>query len=186
MVLDILLEKKVESFSLLNNRETFEFIHSNLTIIKIITYINAPIERCFDLSTSIDLHKISTSKTKEEAIAGVTNGLVKLNDKVTWKAKHFGIWHQLQVQITEYERPLFFVDEMIKGTFKSMRHRHEFKQIESGTIMVDQFEFSSPFGILGKIVDHFILKNYMTNFLKERNEVVKDFAESDKWKEVIL
>ena len=45
--------------------------------------INAPIERCFDLSRSIDLHTLSTSHTNEKAIAGVTSGLIGLNEEVT-------------------------------------------------------------------------------------------------------
>ncbi len=149
------------------------------------TLINAPIKRCFDLSTSIDLHKISASKTNEETIAGVTEGLINLHETVTWKAKHFGFWHRMKVQITEYKKPNYFVDEMVDGIFKFMKHRHEFRQTENGTIMTDIFDFSSPLGILGKIVDHLILKNYMTNFLKKRNQIIKEFAESEQWKEVL-
>jgi len=149
------------------------------------TQIKAPIERCFDLSTSIDLHKISATKTKEEAIAGTTSGLIKINESVTWRAKHFGIWHKMTVKITAYEQPNYFIDEMTKGTFKFMKHKHEFLPNESGTLMIDTFEFSSPLGILGRMVDRFILKSYMTNFLKERNMVIKQFAESDRWKEVL-
>jgi len=149
------------------------------------TIINAPIERCFDLSTSIDLHKISASKSKEQAINGITSGLIKLNETVTWKAKHFGFWHKMKVEITEYEKPNYFVDEMIEGAFKSMKHRHEFKQTKNETEMTDIFEFSSPFGFLGKIVDNFVLRNYMSKFIKERNCVIKEFAETSKWKQVL-
>ena len=82
-----------------------------MTKIELYTLFDAPVERCFDLSTSIDLHKISASKTSEQAIAGVTEGLIKLNNTVTWRAKHFGIWHKMKVQITEYKKPDYFVDE---------------------------------------------------------------------------
>ncbi len=156
-----------------------------MNLITLKTHINAPIERCFYLSTSIDLHKIAASKSNEEAIAGITEGLIKLNETVTWRAKHFGFWFIMKVKITEYNEPNFFVDEMISGMFKSMRHRHEFKQTDNGTIMIDKFEFSSPLGFLGKMVDYIILKNYMTTFLEERNQVIVEFAESEKWKKVI-
>ena len=146
------------------------------------TKINGPVERCFNLSTSIDLHKISASKSKEQAINGVTHGLIKLNETVTWKAKHFGIWHKMKVQITEYEKPKFFVDEMLEGSFKYMKHKHEFHPAENGTLMIDTFEFSSPLGILGRVVDRLILMKYMTQFLIERNRVIKECAESNKWK----
>lgn len=149
------------------------------------TRINAPLERCFDLSTSIDLHKKSAINTSEEAIDGITTGLIQLNQTVTWRAKHFAVWHKMKVQITEYDRPHYFVDEMVWGIFKSMKHKHEFKPTDSGTMMIDKFEFSSPFGFLGRIVDRIILINYMTNFLQERNQVIKEFAESEKWKKVL-
>ena len=74
---------------------------------------------------------------------------------------------------------------MVKGSFKFMKHKHEFKQIGKETIIKDTFEFSSPFGVIGKLVDKLILKNYLTKFLKERNQVVKEFAETEKWKEVL-
>ena len=51
--------------------------------IKLETEINAPQKIVFDLSRSIDLHKISTKETNEEAIAGVTSGLIGENQSVT-------------------------------------------------------------------------------------------------------
>jgi len=156
-----------------------------MPLIKLTTKIHAPKKRCFDLSRSIDLHKISTEHTKEEAVAGVTSGLIGLHESVTWKARHFGMMQQLATQITEFESPNFFVDEMIEGAFQSFRHEHHFEEFEEGTIMTDYFDYSSPFGILGKMVDAIILKKYMTNLLTKRNQVIKEFAETERWKELI-
>lgn len=151
------------------------------------TEINAPIERCFDLSRSIDLHKISTEHTNEEAIDGVTSGLIKLNESVTWRAKHFGIYQTLTTKITEFDSPKFFVDEMVKGAFKGFRHEHHFHSTEhDGTLMTDIFDYKSPLGIIGKLIDMIVLKRYMTKLLDKRNATIKEFAESDKWKSVLL
>ena len=46
-------------------------------------------------------------------------------------------------------------------------------------------EFVSPFGFLGKLVDFLFLKRYMKQFLVERNNTIKLYAESDRWKEVV-
>ncbi|WP_421978731.1 hypothetical protein [Roseivirga seohaensis] len=54
-----------------------------MPVIRIETIIKAPVQRCFDLSRSIDLHQISTIETKERAIAGKTSGLIGLNETVT-------------------------------------------------------------------------------------------------------
>ena len=77
------------------------------------TKINAPAERCFLLSLSVDLHKGSTAQTNEKAIAGVTSGLMKLNDTVTWEAKHLGVVQHFTTKITTYQKPNFFVSESI-------------------------------------------------------------------------
>lgn len=153
--------------------------------IKLETEINAPQKIVFDLSRSIDLHKISTKETNEEAIAGVTSGLIGKNQSVTWRAKHFGIYQNLTSKITEFKFPDYFVDEMEKGIFKRFRHEHLFKEFENKTIMVDVFDYESPLGILGKIADKLFLEKYMKSLLEKRNETIKDFAESDKWRKVL-
>lgn len=77
------------------------------------TIIRAPIDRCFDLSRSIDLHKVSTEQTNEEAIDGVTSGLISLDESVTWRAKHFGIDQtNLKVQASLQMKWLM---ELLKG-----------------------------------------------------------------------
>jgi hypothetical protein len=96
-----------------------------LPIIKLTTEINnANVEIVFDLIRSIDLHKIAAHKSKEEAIAGKTSGLISLNETVTWKAKHLGFTQELTSKITDYIYPTFFANEMVKGAFKSFRHAH--------------------------------------------------------------
>ena len=150
--------------------------------IKLRTEINAPKNIVFDLSRSIDLHKISTKQTNEEAIAGVTTGLIGKNQTVTWRAKHFGIYQTLTSKITEFDTPKYFVDEMEKGIFKSFKHEHIFEEKEGKTVMIDIFHYESPLGILGKIADKLFLKKYMKTLLSNRNETIKEFAESDKWK----
>lgn len=153
--------------------------------IELKTEIKAKKEIVFDLSRSIDLHKISTEHTNEEAIEGKISGLIGANEWVTWRARHFGIYQNLTSKITKFERPDFFVDEMVKGAFKSFRHEHHFKESEGFTVMIDYFEYKSPFGFIGKFADTLFLKNYMENLLEKRNHTIKEFAESERWKEVI-
>ena len=149
------------------------------------TEINAPKEIVFDLSRSIDLHKISTAHTNETAIAGKTSGLIGLDESVTWRAKHFGIYQLLTSKITEFERPNLFIDEMVEGAFIRFRHEHHFSESNGGTLMTDYFNYESPFGIFGKLADKLFLLKYMTDLLAERNRIVKDFAETDKWKKIV-
>ncbi len=155
------------------------------------TEIHAPIERCFDLARSIDLHTRSTSETDEQAIAdgtppGCTSGLIGLGETVTWRARHFGIWQTLTSRITEYEAPVYFCDEMQKGTFKSIRHEHRFRQEGARTLMTDIFRFESPLGFLGHLFNRLVLTHYMEGFLRRRNRLIKEVAETDGWKGLLM
>jgi ligand-binding SRPBCC domain-containing protein len=144
-----------------------------MPIIEVVTRIEAPPERVFDLSRSIELHMDSTAQTGERATAGVTSGLIGLGEEVTWRARHFGVWQSLTVRITEFERPSHFADAMVRGIFKRMEHHHYFEPSPDGTIMRDVFSFQSPLGVLGRIADALFLERYLRGFLVERNRVIK-------------
>jgi ligand-binding SRPBCC domain-containing protein len=152
------------------------------------TEIDSTLEICFDLSRSIDLHRISTAHTKEEAIAGVTTGLIGLNETVTWQATHFGIRQKLTSKITAFDRPYHFRDEQLQGIFKSIYHDHHFKLSNGKVLMTDIFTFETPYGLLGKLFSKLVLTAYLRKFLVERNEVIKRFAEEEterKLREVV-
>ena len=148
--------------------------------IVLLTEINAPVQRCFDLARSIDLHVESTKQTGERVIAGRMSGLIELGETVTWRAKHFGIWQNLTSKITGFDSPTYFEDEMVTGAFKSFTHSHYFSGSDGKTNMLDTFVFESPLGVLGKLANYIFLKKYMTKLLIERNKVIKSVAESDK------
>jgi len=146
--------------------------------IKLITTINAPVETCFNLSRSIDLHINSMQHTGERAIAGKTSGLIGLNETVTWQAKHLGLNMRMTIKITELMYATSFTDEQVKGPFKKLKHRHIFQYIdETHTQMTDEFEFVSPMGFIGRAVDDGILRPYLTKLLVKRNETIKQAAE---------
>lgn len=142
------------------------------------TFIKADIHTVFDAARDIDLHQKSTSKTNEKAIAGRTSGLIENNETVTWRAKHLGVYQTHTSKIINMKKPHEFTDIMLNGTFKSLHHQHIFKEKEGGTLMIDIFEFESPCGILGKLVNKIFLTNYLENFLLERNTMIKKEAES--------
>jgi len=149
-----------------------------MTTIHLQTIIHVPIEKVFDLARSIDLHLQTTSSTNERVIAGRSSGLIELNETVTWRAKHLGIYQNLTSQITAMEPPYMFKDKMLRGAFSFMEHTHRFRSIPEGTIMTDEFTFAAPLGILGSLVEKIFLKKYMTRFIENRNNEQKKVAEN--------
>lgn len=151
----------------------------------ITTIINAPIQRCFDLARSIDLHQHTSAKTGEKAIAGTKSGLINKGETVTWKAKHFGIVQTLTSEISEMNPPFMFEDRMLKGAFKKIQHQHLFEEREGKTIMTDIFDFESPLGVVGKLFNKLVLTNYMNGFLEDRNQMIKSIAETEEWEKYL-
>ena len=148
-----------------------------MTTIKLITTINAPIKKVFNLSRNIDVHLKSTEKTKESAIYGRTSGCMELGETVRWRGKHFGLFLEHESIITALETSSYFVDEMKDGLFKWLKHEHLFYEKEKQTIMTDVFSYQTPFGVFGWIFDQIILKKHLVSFLKKRNNYIKKIAE---------
>ena len=153
--------------------------------IHLTSFIAAPIERVFDLSRSINLHQISTASSNEKVIDGVMTGLINKDETVTWQAKHLFKIRLFTSKITAMQSPVSFTDEMVKGDFKSFHHEHHFKAAANGTIMIDLINFETPYGKIGKIVNALFLKSYLQKFLIKRNQVIKEYAETQKWKTIL-
>lgn len=149
-----------------------------MPVIYLETLIDAPLQTCFDYARNVEAHMKSTEQTKEKAIAGVTNGLMREGDTVTWEATHFGIKQRLTAEITGMSEPDWFIDEMTKGAFKWFVHTHRFEDLGGVTLMVDQFAYKAPFGILGNLANVCFLKKYMKSLLEKRASELKKMAET--------
>ena len=142
------------------------------------TQIHAPAEVCFDLMRDVRIHTETTAQTNEKAVAGVTDGIIGLGQTVTFEGTHLGMRQRLTVEVTEFERPRLFVDEMIEGNFSSFKHIHEFVRVRSGTLMRDTIIWTSPFGVLGRLVDKLFLEGHLRGLVTTRNAKLKKIAET--------
>jgi ligand-binding SRPBCC domain-containing protein len=150
--------------------------------IELSVLVRAPAERCFDLSRSIDLHVRSAAATGEEAVAGVTSGLIGPGEEVTWRASHLGVRQRLTSRITAYDRPRHFRDSMVRGAFVSFDHDHFFVPEGDATLMREVFDFRAPGGPLGRLLERLLLTRYLRRFLLARAEVIRRVAEGEEWR----
>ena len=150
-----------------------------------VTYIKAPIVKCFDLARSVEVHLAGNVHWGESALAtgGVTSGLIGMGQRVTWRARHLGVRQNLTSEITAFERPSYFRDTMIDGAFRVMWHDHFFRSMSDDatgmpvTEMKDIFCFAAPLPLLGRLAEMIVLRRYMRALLLERNAVLKRIAE---------
>jgi len=160
-------------------RETMPTIH-------LTTFIAAPADRVFDLCRHIGLHTQTMAAFKEEAVAGTRFGLIGNDETVTWKARHVGKTRLLRVKVSDMKIPEQFVVEQAEGDFKAMRHEYYCKPCDNGTILVELFHFETPYGQLGRWFNSIYLNRYLRKMLEQRNATLREVAESDKWKKLLL
>lgn len=147
--------------------------------IRLVTDINVPIETCFDLARDIGLHTRTVRGSRERAVAGCVRGRLGAGEWVTFEARHFGVRQRLTAHVTAFEPPFLFADEMTRGAFASLTHRHEFTATpDGGTHMTDMLQFTSPLGVLGRLAEWLFLTRYMRRFLLGRNRELKRIAEA--------
>jgi ligand-binding SRPBCC domain-containing protein len=149
--------------------------------IRLATWIDAPVERCFLLSLSVDLHVASARSSRERAIGGVTTGLMSEGETVTFQGHHFGVPLK-HTSLIDIARPYsHFRDVMTEGVFKTFEHDHHFAPMDDGTRIRDEIRFEAPLGILGRWATRLFVRRHLAVFLNERNAVIKRVAESDEW-----
>jgi hypothetical protein len=60
-----------------------------------------------------------------------------------------------------------------------------FKSIKNGSFLIDVIEYETSFGLTGKLLDKIFIKNHISKLLLHRNEIIKQYAETTKWKEIL-
>ena len=146
--------------------------------ITIETRIRAPIELCFDLARDVTAHAESAAFSSERVVApGRTQGLLELGDLVAFESRHFGMTQRFVAKITALDRPNRFVDEMVDGAFRWLRHVHEFESKDGLTIMRDRLEWQAPLGLIGNLADLLFLSRHMRWFVATKQRALKQIAE---------
>jgi len=148
-------------------------------VVKDNVHINAPIERCFLLSTSVDL---AAQTIGMKPVRGKTSGLVAGGDRVLWRGWKFGLPARHESVITQYSAPTFFQDSMARGLFRTFQHDHEFTAIGGQVLLKDTVRFSMPLGPAGRLVGKRILIPHFRGLIQRRFELLRRVAESEEWR----
>jgi len=145
--------------------------------------INAPKQRCFDLTRSVEVHTLTARPISGKAVAGRVSGLSKLGDWTTWSARFFGMRFRLITEMSAFDYPNSFSDTLRSGLFTHFGHVYTFEDLGGGqTRFTDTFSFQSPFGLLGGFVDRVVLRGRMKFVDEARAGEIKRLAESEEWK----
>ena len=148
------------------------------------TLIQAPITRCFQLSTCI---AIVQKELRMNPVAGRTTGHVTAGDTVRWEGMQLGFpnYHVSLIPAEDFRAPYFFRDRMLAGRFRTFEHDHALTETSAGTRLDDTLRFTMPFGPFGWLVGRAILVPHIRKLLRRRFHLLKTLAEGEGWRDYI-
>jgi hypothetical protein len=149
------------------------------------THIKAPIERCFDLTRSIDFHKLSINPVKEESVAGCTSGLIGPNQHALMQSRLWGLRFSTELKITKFNPPFFLSYEIADSNFHSAVHDYYFYDISEETVMVNHFYYKPKWGLIGELINILFLEKYISRIITKRNDLLREYAETEKWRKIL-
>ncbi len=76
-------------------------------------------------------------------------------------------------EIALWEPPYRFVDVQLKGPYKLWRHEHRFVAEGGGTRIIDEVQYSLPFGMLGRIARQLRVKRDVEKIFGYRTAAVQ-------------
>ena len=146
------------------------------------TEVNAPIDRCFQLSCSVALvHE----ELGMDAVSGRTRGLVRGGDVIRWEGWQLGMRHHHVSLISTCDAPVFLQDTMLHGRFRHFQHDHHLRETPGGTMLTDELRFSLPLGAAGRLVARYLIVPHIRKLLNSRFARIKRIAEGNDWQKYL-
>jgi ligand-binding SRPBCC domain-containing protein len=154
--------------------------------IRLGTWINAPVERCFLLSLSVDLRVAAARSTPKSASVPAPDGMIGEGETLTFRGSHFGVYWRHTSLIEKLRPHSYYRDVMIAGPFQYLEHDHHFAAMDDGTRMRDDIRFSARGGLMGRLATRIYLRRRLKAYLMERNAMIKRLAESEDWHKYLV
>jgi len=152
---------------------------NELRKIKIKTYIDAPIDKCFQTAQNLDIYLDSIPKLKRLEIESDQERNFQIGDKVYWAFYLYKDFLSIDVEttITQFIQGQKITEEIESILFKEFRHTHQFFEREEGTLMVETIDYDLSFGVIGSLLHHFFLEDFIKKFILKRKRTIQRQAE---------
>ena len=92
--------------------------------------------------------------------------------EIQYELRWLGMPLRWTSRITEYEPPVSFVDEQVRGPYASWRHRHTFEAIEHGTLVGDCVHYSLPLGVCGGLAHALVVGRQLRRIFTFRQDAM--------------
>lgn len=139
------------------------------------SFINCSKEQLFDFHLNTqNLAEITPKDIKLDLLTH--NFTPKQSSTLEIKSTKYFIPTYWKIEILKLERPCILIDKALESPFKSWIHQHRFEEIDGKTQLTDIIDFEMPFGLIGKLIEPFILKD-LEKMFTFRHEKTKQILE---------
>jgi len=93
---------------------------------------------------------------------------------IDYTVKILGVPVRWRTIITSYKKNVFFVDEQLKGPYSYWHHKHTFKEIEGGVLIIDEITYALPIQAFRLIYHPLVIKPQLKQIFDFRFQIIKD------------
>ena len=94
--------------------------------------------------------------------------------RIHYRIRPLGIPQRWISEITVWEPPHRFVDEQVKGPYRSWHHLHEFAEVAGGTEIRDRVSYDLPLGPLGRLAHAVLVRRQLETIFDHREQVIRE------------
>ncbi|HTH54098.1 MAG TPA: hypothetical protein VL495_09115 [Edaphobacter sp.] len=142
--------------------------------IRLTTWVNAPVERCFLLAANAELAGGRSSRSKAMQL--------QCGDQICWPLGRRSYSSQVDTV-----RPHSHIRELMSGgIFRYYEHDHHFATMDDGTRVRDEIRFSPKYGWLGRLWGATVLRMRLKKMLAQQNLKLKRIAEGHDWSQYVV
>ena len=93
---------------------------------------------------------------------------------IDYTVKIMGVPMRWRTMITSYKKNEYFVDEQLKGPYSYWHHKHTFKEVEGGVLIIDEITYALPIQAFRLIVHPVLIKPQLNQIFNFRFQTIKD------------
>ena len=93
---------------------------------------------------------------------------------IDYTVKIMGVPMRWRTMITSYKKNEYFVDEQLKGPYSYWHHKHTFKEVEGGVLIIDEITYALPIQAFRLIVHPGLIKPQLNQIFNFRFQTIKD------------
>ena len=153
--------------------------------IHLTTFIGAPAERVLDLARHTSIYKSLFQNRNISYKPSASGNILSANESFTLEQKFLKKSRSVTLFVSEFRKGDFLQFSLRKGDIKEYRHDHYVKPVENGTLLIDKVEFGLPIDFFGQLAGKFFMHQKLEALIEARNSLIKQSAESEKWKMIL-